>query len=906
MKKIFLLLLVGFFAVVVAACSNLPTLESISLSGQDVEFYVGEEFDASDLVVTAKLSDASVEDVTAQAVVSQEADMNKAGKYTVTVTYKGLTETYEITVIDDTLVSLTIENVETEYNIGDVVSFEGATAKETWKSGKVVDADLATYDVVIKDEAGKEYTGEFAKVGKNTVKVSKGAVAYEFEVNVAANLYSSIANAIAAGVNNASKVASGTAVIDNEGYTQNFEYAFGENYTKLVDSEGTKHYTLNEDGSAFGIVEGINWEGNPFMEPAYEPLPENLKGVDFRGVLNYAYDMYGVESLVENLAYAGETAINYKEVLPTEVTDSAVYGFSYEIVIEEFYYYFINVEFKLDANTEVITEVKVEMKGYMFVYNEKTDEYEQPTEFAETPDFTRVVTANQELGVQDAVNPYPVEDLMIQSFELQDAEGNKLEDGEKVVAPMKSPYTISVVNMTPETANAAIDKISVSFFDLEGFETYTVFGSYEDGFVTFTAYKAGNYKLVIESTKVKYTLQLEVAYAPLETFNAAVYNEDWSELVEASEATVYVGQTLQFGAIVNDGANPALTAACEGVEITQDEYYQFTATETGTYVITLTSAVNNELTATLTVTVLEAPKVSDILNGTYEYNDPWIGSATYVFTPAEEGAANGELVITYEGQGVPAGVAYFTYSYEGDWLQAMPQNPGSYNCPFGVELDESYQLLCTYNGWAQGPLTKVEEKVEIEGALDGIYATIFVHPMNGFELAMQLIFDVDGSGAYSLMNGAYEGTFTYANAEGVITFSNVTASFGAEVTLSATIANNVITCKTVFSDAGNELELEYSGGNQVEEVEVTTTPVVGENNVNVSYWGNAVTFTATEAGSYTITIDDTIGCLMIETCDVWYQPTATVTLEAGQALEIVVLLNVSGEDQVAVLTIAKN
>ncbi|MBQ4570068.1 MAG: bacterial Ig-like domain-containing protein [Bacilli bacterium] len=906
MKKIFLFLLVGFFAVVVAACGNLPTLESISISGQDVEFYVGEEFNTGELKVVAKLSDASTEDVTNQAVVSQEADMNKAGKYTVTVTYKGLKETYEITVIEDKLLSVNLENVETEYNIGDEVSFEGVVAKETYESGRVADADLATYDVVIKDAEGKEYTGAFAKVGKNTVKVSKGEVAYEFEVNVAANLYTSVLDAITAGVKNADKVANGTALIDNEGYVVDYEFAFGDNYTKVVDANGTTHYTLLEDGSAFGVVEGIDWEGNPYMEPAYEPLPEYLLGVDFRAVFNYAYDMYGVEGLVETLAYAGFDAINYQEVLPTEVTDSATYGFSYEIIIENFYYYFVNVEFVLDANSEVITEVKVEMNGYYFIYNEVTGEYEQPAEFGETPDFSRVVNANQVIGERNAENPYPLEELMIQSFELQDEEGNKLEDGAKVTAAMKTAYNIQVVNISPENANAAIDKIKVSFLDEFGMETWSVFGSYDYGYVTFTAYKAGNYQLVIYSANVSYTLQVEVAYAELESFNAAVYDADWWELVEAETATVYAGQVLQFGAIVNDGANPALTATCEGAEITEGEYYEFLANEVGTYVITLTSAVNPEFTATLTVTVEEAPSIAELLNGTYEYSDPWIGSATYVFTPASEGAANGELVITYEGQGIPAGTAYFMYEYVEGWLQAVPQNPGSYNCPFGVELDSSFKLLCTYNGWAQGELTKAEEKVEIEGALNGSYATIYVHPKNGFEFEMKLLFNVDGTGYYSFMNGQYEGTFEYTNVEGVITFTNIEVLFGAEVELSATISENVITCTAVFTDAGNELALEYTGGDEVEEPEVTTTPVVGDNFVNVSYWGSLVTFTAEEAGTYTIIIDDTIGCLMIESAGVWYQPSATVTLEAGQVLEIVVLLNVNGNDQVASLTISLN
>ena len=83
--------------------------------------------------------------------------MNKAGKYTVTVTYKDLTETYEITVIGDGLVSLAVENLKTEYFIGEELSFEGAVAKETFQSGKVADADLASYEVVIADSKGNEF-----------------------------------------------------------------------------------------------------------------------------------------------------------------------------------------------------------------------------------------------------------------------------------------------------------------------------------------------------------------------------------------------------------------------------------------------------------------------------------------------------------------------------------------------------------------------------------------------------------------------------------------------------------------------------------------------------------------------------------------------------------------------------
>ncbi len=904
MKKIFLILLVGFFAVVIAACNNLPTLESISIEGQDVEFYVGEEFNTEDLVVTAKLSDASTEVVTSQAQVSHEVDTNTPGSYTVTVTYKGLVKTYTVTVLADTLLSLEVEGLNTEYSIGEELSFEGVTAKETYESGRVLDADLSTYEVVIK-AADKEYTGAFCQVGENTVVLKKGEISYEFKVNVAANLYTSILDAVEAAKANAGKVSKGIAIIDNEGYVQEQSYAFGQDYTNISGADGTSHYFSLPDGTVFGLVEGIDWEGNPYVEPAYEPLTENLLGADFRPVLNYNYDMFGVESLVETLAFVGATAINYQEVLPTEVADKIVYGFSYELIIEDFYYYFVNAEFTLDANTDVITSVNVEMKGWMYVYNETSGEYEQPTEFV-TPDFTRVVIVTQEIGERNAENPYPLDKMFIQSFDVEDAEGNKLEDGATITAPLKEDVYLAITNLTPETANASIDQIKVTFLDETGFETWSVFGSYDFGYVSFAAYQAGNYVLVISSANVTYTYNLVVDYSPVESFAAAVYNDDWMELVETESTTVYVNQVLQFGAVVNSGANNACTAVCEGATIKEGEYLEFVAATVGTYVITITSSVNPEFTATLTVNVEEAPSIAEILNGKYQFNSAMLGSAIYEFTPESEGAVKGQLVITYEGAYVGTGEGYFNYEFVDGWLQVNAQNAGSYNCPFGVEIDEQYNLLCTYNFFAQGELVKYEETESIEGALVGLYAATFVHPMNGFEFVMELVFAADGTGSYALMNNAYEGTFKYTNAEGVITFSEVTAIFGADVELTATIADNVITAKTVFTDAGNELELEYTGGAAVQE-EATTTPVVGENVVFVSMMGTELIFTPEESGSYTISIDGTIAGILIENTDEWYLAEYTLDLEANVPLQIVIVTATwSTPDQNTTLTITKN
>ncbi len=899
MKKLFLFLLVGFFAVVVAACTNLPTLQSIELSGQDVEFYVGEEFDASDLKVIAKLSDETTEDVTAQAVVSQEADMNKAGKYTVVVTYKGLTASYEIEVIADELVSVVVENAKTEYKIGEEVSFEGAVVKETYVSGKVLESDGSDYEVTLKAENGEEYTGAFAKIGKNTVKVAKGEASFEFEVNVTANQYATIADAVAAGVKNANKVSNGTAVIDNEGYVQSYAYAFGTGFVKVEGLDTTDYYSLLEDGSVFGVIAGIDWEGNPYMEKAYEPVYGNVLGVDFRSTLNYMYDIFGVEALVDTFAFVGqsEEAVNYKEEVNAE---EGKYEFSFEIAIDNFYYYFVEVSFKLDAESEVFTEVEVVMNGYYFILNEETFEYEQPTEFGE-PEFARVITANQVIGAQVAENPYPLEEILIQSFELEDAEGNKVENGAVVSAGLQEELVLNVVNLYPSTASAAIDAISVIILDEEGFETYSAFGSYYDGVVSVTSYKVGKFQIVISSANVSYTVNFEVKFSELESFVAGVFDSNMWELVEANTATVFAGQVLQFGAIVNEGADASCEVVCEGAEIFEGEYYEFKAPTAGTYKITLTSKVNPEFSATITVEVTEAPSLAEILNGKYEFTSMMLGTAIYTFVPESEDALKGELTITYEGAYVGSGEGYFSYEYVDGWLQVNALNAGSYNCPFGVEIGESYNLLCTYNYWSQGELVRVEEASE--GALSGNFTTTYTHPMNGMQLQMVLTFNANGTGAYSFLNGMYEGTFAYANVEGVITFSEVVASFGTDVELSATIEGSVISCTSNFVMDGMVLELDYLGSVE-EEKEVTGYPVVGENYCAFSQWGETAYFIVEEDGTYTITVEGA-GAVILPDYSFELLSEVTVELTAGAYVEIG-CVSTSGTDEVLKVTITKN
>ena len=65
MKKKLLVGLLSAFAIAgLASCQDTPTVKSISATGQDVEFTVGETFNVGDLKVTATMSDDTTVDVT--------------------------------------------------------------------------------------------------------------------------------------------------------------------------------------------------------------------------------------------------------------------------------------------------------------------------------------------------------------------------------------------------------------------------------------------------------------------------------------------------------------------------------------------------------------------------------------------------------------------------------------------------------------------------------------------------------------------------------------------------------------------------------------------------------------------------------------------------------------------------
>lgn len=910
MKKIFLsLFLVICFAALVA-CGDTGTVSvtGLEVSGQKVEFVVGDAFDKGDLVVTAKMSDATTIDVTSKADVVAPESLNVVGTYAVLVKYDNYSVAYQINVaakvesVESVLVDTA--NAKLTYKLGDTVSLEGLAVYEVYAS-KVEVADLAAYEVNVYNEAGEEVES-FEQVGTYKVVVAKDQLSASYYVNVKADGYDTIADAIEVAIENANKVNGGVLVHNNAGYETVYNYTFGANNTQ-IESETSKFYfeTLEED-EVFGVEVYVDtYDNTEYPSLYYGATTANLLGVDLRDALGYSYDIFGVETLVDTLYVIGAEDASYKEsfVVCPVCGEIAIYAFAYEMMIDG-YYYVINVEFTMDTLNNAIETVNVEMKGYYYdsvQLNEETGKYEILTDVA---DFGRVISASQTFGERTAENPYSADKCLYDSFELEDAEGNKVTEDTVLSLANGSSIELNLVNAKPEGVIAGIDNINVLVTDEEGFETWSVFGSYDYGIVSIGAYAMGNYVVTVQAINYSVSFNLTVEPASLESFAVGQEN-DWGGLDEITKATVFAGVNLTLSVIANDGADRSFTAqlkeASDAVTLDVDGYdCYFVATEVGTYEVVFTSSVDSNFTASVVIEVVEAPSAAEILVGKYTFYSMMLGDVTYVFTPESEGAVKGTLTIDAKDGMAGNQNGTFTYEYVDGNLVVIPSDDAAMSCQFSVMLDGNYNLQCVFNGWEQGALTKVNDSDVEEGGLNGSYTATYVHPMNGMSFAMELSFNANGTGSYSLMNGMYLGSFNYSVDGQNVNFADVVALQGTTVELSATYANAIIACNLNFVDDGMELPLEFVAAGATPSEGPTLNPIVGTNQVNGSYFGEVCYFEAQEDGNYTFSIDESVGVLGI---DYEMAPSHTLFLFAGNTVEIVVLTNANDGVQVVTIVI---
>ena len=152
-----------------------PTLQSIEVTPPTkTEYYVGDQFDATGMVVTAKYDIGGDKDVTADAEVTG-FDSATEGTKTITVSYGGMEKTFDVTVFADTLASIEVTApTKTEYYVNDTFDAAGFAVKAIYGSGREVDVTAeAAYDAP-----------DMTTVGEKTVIVTYNGKEGQFVINV--------------------------------------------------------------------------------------------------------------------------------------------------------------------------------------------------------------------------------------------------------------------------------------------------------------------------------------------------------------------------------------------------------------------------------------------------------------------------------------------------------------------------------------------------------------------------------------------------------------------------------------------------------------------------------------------------------------------------------------------------
>lgn len=835
-------LLCALFAVValfsVTACQQTlePTVDSLSIAGYDTEFTVGDTFDDGELVVTAKYTDETTKDVTAEATVTQNADMTTPGSYAVLVSFGGQTVAYQITVSapEKVLESISVNATDAKlsYIVGETISYENLAVVATYDDES--SAYVTDYTTAVADEKGNAVEGAFTTFGTYTVTVTLGEATDSYKVEVKNASFETVADAIAVGVANANKVNGGNATVHQYG-TSEFEYTFGDNFTVInqISDETIYHYEDLGDDVYFGFYEGVDWEGNPELRPVDTEYiyAEHFCGPEIYHVIGGLY-FYGAEDLVDGLyALAGESGQDLKEtisVCPDCGYQSFEYSFGYNNV-DYGQFYVITVEFELDFNN-AMTKVAVSSIKYNATDSDDNPNYyvDEETGYVTLDSWASVtnvtdVVYEQTVGARSTENEYPYSELMYSAFDLVDEEGNELKEHYDVQAGDQLVFNLE--NTLPETAVGSLNDVKVSF-DATSDWDYSLYSSFDEGVLTITVNNARDYEVTVTCGSVvkEFTITATQPNPESITPYASQLVEDWwsgdmiPEMFEGNTATMTTAESVFVGALINPSkAEQDVTVSLKEAYTTAElsyadpydwsqvvpyfdnDLYKFTATEAGTYVVVVSSTSVPTISAEITITVTaaepgeeETPTASII--GTWTAKHPLTGMdfATIEFMDGgyaqfSSGVTNGML--SYE---VVGSTVTFT-------IPLLLQ--GTIDITNATVNDDFTEMPATvsFNGEpADLTFTKPAVSTPVEEAtIEGDWSGSFPHPLNpSLPCTCTMTFESDDTGTGNFNGTEFSFIYSYYNeqlsivimGESAVALSNINcATDFSEITLTATI-----------------------------------------------------------------------------------------------------------------------
>ena len=642
-----------------------------------------------------------------------------------------------------------------------------------------------------------EHTNEKTGIEPHSYGVYTGVCKCGHETT--ANL---IENAIKVILDNRGSVKSGTSIYKYSYVEMNTQtiittgYKFYEDYLyvrELSDYTNEYYYAVDsEDNSLFCVIVQKS-PGNPIaVIPNKDASMDNLKGAEFN--LSCLEDgdtiVYGAEELIN---YFYELAISEDSQDLVTVLKDGVFAISFVTcaVGDQAHLYNIGVGFSVDEATNSLSVASIQIDKYGSDSYALVDGKYGLVEGA-SPLYKYSYTINQSAEeIEYVENPYDPDKAKVDNVTVTTPDGVNIEETTYNLPAGGGMIEICLSDVTPSTAMIGLCEKDVIITNKEDGTkpSYYIYFDKATNSFKFSLSTPGSYTMTVVVDGIEYTTSVEVALRKPSAISSQVYNLSYSEFEQKTNAKVYVGAPLYFKSFVEQYCDGSYTASIVGDvdevvasivdgEINGNKASVFTANQVGTYKIKIESTVMANKSCVLTVNVVEAPSVENILSGTYMGIDA-DGTSTINLTFDTESSTI-EVELTEFGFTTKEVISYayadgkLTYEYvSGDDIVTS------------FYLTEGYELVIVVYDDYKFLLESTSREAETVAT-----GTLVLEDLLG--------------------NGAYSGTYKFVlDSNDVFTFYK-----GEAVTtdISLTVENGVYTFKYQGADAQKLIKLEGTAG----------------------------------------------------------------------------------------------
>lgn len=589
-------------------------------------------------------------------------------------------------------------------------------------------------------------------------------------------------------------------------FTASYEY--GNNLVNIKDTatEEEYWYFVGANDYFMPVKEYVDWSENLVAAFDSNATVEAMGGYGFASVFGYDGDTYyGVEALISELyALASANTLGATTEYVATVDGVVNYTFNFTVLVynQEYDYdageyvdtdeikdlYEVAVAFALADDYSVsnasVSSTKYAVLGYNDDY--ELEETGNVTFIYDEEDETKIIGYDitkfnteayyeylvmQTSGDRTLEPKYTPEKDLIASFELELEDGTPVTDTINMTVGTK--LSLYLANVAPETYNVSLDSFEVDD------PTWSVSGSYVDSLecINISCYKAGEHTITISTTNVTKTYTV-VAVAPDTTELGFEETVGW-ESVSIAEKKLYLAEggsaTFDFEVVANAYANASCTIAIkdapEAASIVDngDNQYAFTATALGTYEIVVTSSVADDVTATLVVTVVEAPDVADVLKGAYSaMTGNMMGQTKIIaeFVPASEGAKNGTLNINFVTSGWSGevrGSAVYTYAYADGAITTTYVSGDEVGYIFALNAD--FDLTVAVDYYSEPAVMEAYTAPTPTDVVAGEYRYNELDEEDDIVYILKLILNTDGTGTFVYMADYNPSSYKYETNE---------------------------------------------------------------------------------------------------------------------------------------------